>query len=640
MSEKTYCLSTPIYYPSDKLHIGHSYTTTIADAIARYRRMSGYKVLFMTGSDEHGQKIERKAKEKGVTPLEYVDPIVDSFKELWRMLNISYDDFIRTTEPRHQKVVQEIFRRIWEKGDIYKSEYEGWYCTPCETFWLERQLIDGKCPNPDCGRPVELTKEESYFFRLSKYADRLLEHIETHPEFIRPESRKNEMVAFIKSGLEDLCISRTTFDWGIPVPIDEGHVIYVWFDALSNYLTSAGLFQDEERFAQFWPADLHLVGKEIMRFHTIIWPIMLMALDLPLPKTVFGHGWLVLDGGKMSKSKGNVIDPIELINEFGADPLRYFLLREISFGSDGNFSREALIKRLNADLANDLGNLLHRSTAMLGKYYDFIVPELGAYQELDLKLQTLAREVLDNYRTYFDNLEINDAVAEVWRLIAAANKYIDESAPWVLAKTDRERLATVMYTLFETLRQVAVLIGPLMPATADKMWSLLGLSGSVQDCRFNQLEAWGGYPAGTKVTQGPPLFPRVEVESADKEETPVTTEAAQTLSDLKEEITIDDFAKLDLRVAKIIKAEPHPNADRLLKLQVQVGPEERQIVAGIAEHYKPEELIGKTIVIVANLKPAKLRGEISQGMLLAASAGDQLALITPEKEIPSGGRVK
>ncbi len=640
MSEKTYCLSTPIYYPSDKLHIGHSYTTTIADVIARYRRMSGYKVLFMTGSDEHGQKIERKAKEKGATPIEYVDPIVDSFKELWRLLDISYDDFIRTTEPRHQKVVQEIFRRIWEKGDIYKSEYEGWYCTPCETFWLERQLVDGKCPNPDCQRPVELTKEESYFFRLSKYADRLLEHIETHPEFIRPESRKNEMVAFIKSGLEDLCISRTTFDWGIPVPIDEGHVIYVWFDALSNYVTSAGIYQDAERFAQFWPADLHLVGKEIMRFHTIIWPIMLMALDLPLPKTVFGHGWLVLDGGKMSKSKGNVIDPIELINEFGADPLRYFLLREISFGSDGHFSREALIKRLNSDLANDLGNLLHRSTAMLGKYFDFIVPESGEYQDLDRKLQTLSREVLDNYRTLFDNLEINQAVAEVWRLIAAANKYIDESAPWVLAKTDRQRLATVMYTLFETLRQVAVLIGPLMPSTADKMWGLLGLAGSVQDYRFSQLESWGGYPAGNKIIQGPPLFPRVEAETVAEEETPMEAEAPQTLTDLKEEITIDDFAKIDLRVAKIIQAQQHPNADRLLKLQVQVGPEQRQIVAGIAEHYKPEELVGKEIVIVANLKPAKLRGELSQGMLLAASSDDQLALITPEREIPSGGRVK
>lgn len=631
MPEKTYYLTTPIYYPSDKLHIGHAYTTTIADMIARYRKMSGYQVLFVTGSDEHGQKIERKALEKGSNPLEYVTPIVESFQDLWQKLNISYDDFIRTTEERHIKVVQAIFTKIWENGDIYKSKYEGWYCNPCEAFWLERQLVDGNCP--DCGRPVELTKEESYFFRLSKYADRLLQHIEEHPEFIQPESRKNEMVAFIKSGLEDLCISRTSFDWGIPVPINAEHVIYVWFDALSNYLTAAGYLQDTEEFNRYWPADLHIVGKEIVRFHTIIWPIMLMALDLPLPKTIFGHGWLVMDGDKMSKSKGNVVDPLLLIEEFGADALRYFLLREISFGHDGNFSREALIKRTNADLANDLGNLLHRSTAMLDKYYHLVVPKPGARQQVDLDLEQLAAEVVSVYQESIDELKLNKGIAEVWRLIGAGNKYIDETTPWVLAKNDPERLATVIYSLFEVLRYVAVLIAPIMPGTAQEIWSRLGLTGLVAECQFADL-VWGGYPSGSKVQKGEPLFPRIEIteDEADGE--------AMELTDLKEEITIDDFAKIDLRVAQIIKAEPHPNADRLLKLQVQVGPEQRQIVAGIAEHYSPDQLVGKEIIIVANLKPAKLRGELSQGMLLAASGDGQLALVTPERTVPLGGKVK
>ncbi|NLA58114.1 MAG: methionine--tRNA ligase [Firmicutes bacterium] len=642
-----YYISTPIYYPSDRLHIGHVYTTTVADCLARWHRFIGDDVLFLTGSDEHGQKIERIAKAQGIEPKAYVDRIVDSFKALWKRYNISYDDFVRTTEERHRRVVQEVFRRIYEKGDIYKGEYEGWYCTPCEAFWVEKKLEDGKCP--DCGRPVELVKEESYFFRLSNYADRLLQHIEENPEFIQPESRRNEMISFIKSGLEDLCVSRTTFDWGIPVPMDEEHVIYVWIDALTNYLTGAGFLQDEEKFARYWPADLHLVGKEIVRFHTIIWPIILMALDLPLPKTVFGHGWLLMEHDKMSKSKGNVVDPVELADEFGVDAVRYFLLREVSFGQDGNFSRRALIDRINADLANDLGNLLHRSVAMVLRYRDGVIPQPGALTELEQDLQQLAAVTAADVNRHIDALEINAALSAIWRLIGRANKYIDEAEPWTLNKTGQtERLDTVLYHLGETLRILALLIKSFMPETGEKIWAQLGISHSIESCQLEDT-AWGGLQPGTEVVKGDPIFPRIDVEKlAEAEEASSVAEAKQEAADKAAEgkaeekflVSIEDFAKLDLRVAEVKAAEPVPGADRLLKLTVTIGQEERQIVAGIAQHYTPEELVGKRIVVVANLKPAKLRGVLSEGMLLAASTQDSLGLVTVERGLPSGARVK
>ncbi|SDF01544.1 methionine--tRNA ligase [Sporolituus thermophilus] len=645
MSRKSFYITTPIYYPSDRLHIGHAYCTTIADAIARYKRLAGYDVFFLTGSDEHGQKIERKAKEHGVTPIEYVDKIVASFKHLWEKLNISNDDFIRTTETRHKEVVQSIFQKIYDQGDIYKATYEGQYCTPCETFWLERQLVDGKCP--DCGRPVELVQEESYFFRLSKYQDRLLQYIEENPDFIQPASRRNEMINFIKSGLEDLCVSRTTFDWGIPVPFDTKHVVYVWFDALVNYITAAGYLHDREKFNKYWPADVHLVGKEIVRFHTIIWPIILMALGIELPKMVYGHGWLVVEGDKMSKSKGNVIDPLALIDEFGADAIRYFLLKEITLGMDGNFSREALINRINADLANDLGNLLHRTLSMIGRFNGGAIEGPGATEPIDLELVALAQNTAAAYEKYMEHMEINAALKEVWGLIGRANKYIDETAPWALAKdaAKKSRLNTVLYNLAEVLRIVSILISPFMPATAPKIWSQLGIEENLGDMRLDDAQRWGRLKAGTRVNKPEPIFPRIEVKADEEPETaatrrpPVAAAPMPAPAEQANEITIDEFAKMDLRVAKVLACEKVPKADKLLKLTVDLGTEQRTIVSGIALHYKPEDLVGKNVVLVANLKPAKIRGIESRGMVLAASNGDKLVLVDAP-DMPPGSKVK
>lgn len=642
--KKSYYVTTPIYYPSAKLHIGHAYCTTIADTLARYKRLSGYDVFFLTGSDEHGQKIQRSAEAEGITPIEYVDKIVAGFKHLWQLLNSSNDDFIRTSEKRHERVVQDIFRRIYEKGDIYKGEYKGLYCTPCESYWTELQLDENHCC-PDCGRPVEEVAEEAYFFKLSNYEERLIKYIEDNPDFIRPVSRRNEMINFIKQGLEDLCVSRTSFDWGIPVPIDEKHVVYVWFDALTNYLTPIGYLDDKEKFERYWPADLHLVGKEIVRFHTIIWPCILMALDLPLPKMVYGHGWLVVEGDKMSKSKGNVVDPVALIEEFGSDAIRYFLLREINLGQDGNFSRDALITRINADLANDLGNLLHRTLNMITKFQDGVILAPVAETDIDRSLIKDAQDATKEYIAHMDNMEISHAIKRQWAFISRANKYIDETAPWVLGKdeTKKGELATVMYNLAESLRIIAIMISPFMPESAPKIHAQLGLAHDFKDVHIDEITKWGLIPANTHIGKAEQLFPRIEVEKdevkqekrAKKEKTAQNREKSEKIEGV---VTIDDFNKLELRVADVLAAEKVEGADKLLKLSVDLGTEKREVVSGIAAYYKPEELVGKKVVMVVNLKPAKIRGIVSNGMVLAASDKDTLKLVSVD--MPAGSRVK
>ena len=650
MTKPTYYITTPIYYPSDKLHIGHAYCTTIADTLARFHRAKGEEVFFLTGSDEHGLKIQRKAQEKGITPIEYVDAIIANFKQLWNELNISNNDFIRTSEERHHKVVQDVLTKIFEQGDIYKKNYEGLYCVPCESYWLERQLVDGKCP--DCGRPVEKMQEESYFFKLSKYQEWWLQFIEENPNFIQPASRRNEMINFVKQGLEDLCITRTTFDWGIPVPFDKKHVVYVWFDALLNYLTGIKYGTDDAMFNKFWPASLHLVGKEIVRFHTIIWPIMLKAMGVELPQKVYGHGWLVIDGDKMSKSKGNVIDPLALIDEFGADAIRYFLLREIVFGNDGNFSRDALITRINSDLANDLGNLLHRTVSMIEKYHGGVVTNAGVSEDVDEDLQALVKTTVANFEKDMDAMEINSAIKGVWALISRANKYIDETGPWILAKDEAKaaRLQTVMYNLAETLRVVAILVAPFIPSTSPKIYTQLGLEVPAEflltDAEFGKMES-------TKVQKGEPLYPRIEIaedgatiiggkryEPKVEVPAPAVEEPKIEMEPIKEEITIDAFEKIDLRVGTVKAAEKVKKSKKLLKLQVMIGEEERTIVSGIAQYYEPEALIGRNVIVIANLAPAKLFGIESFGMLLAASDGNGNLVLADAPGMASGSRVK
>ena len=644
-NKEKYYITTAIAYASRKPHIGNSYEIVLTDAIARFQKLIGKDVFFLTGTDEHGQKIQLEAEAKGISPQQYVDGVAGEIKDLWGLMDTSYDKFIRTTDPAHKKVVQKIFKKLYDQGDIYKSEYEGWYCVPCESFFTETQVTDGCCP--DCGRPVQKTKEEAYFFKMSKYQDRLMKHIEEHPEFIQPESRKREMINnFLKPGLQDLCVSRTSFSWGIPVDFDPAHVIYVWIDALSNYITALGYDPDgsSDLYKKYWPADVHVIGKDILRFHTIYWPIMLMALGEPLPKQIFGHPWLLFDNDKMSKSKGNVMYADDLIRHFGVDGIRYYLLSEMPFAQDGNITYETIIARYNSDLANTIGNLVNRSVAMVSKYFGSVIPAPAAYNDLDNDLVATALSTVADVKSKMDNLKASDALSSILNLARRSNKYIDETMPWALAKDEsqKERLQTVLYNLIESIRIISVLISPFMPSTSAKIAGQINAG----ELSWESIQSFGKTKAGVNVGIAEPLFVRIDENEkmaqilAEQPKTAPAEKQEEPEKDTKPEVSIDDFAKLEFKTAKIISAEKIEKSDKLYKLIVEIGAEQRQIVSGIAKHYTADELIGKTVIVITNLKPVKLRGVESNGMLLAASIGDDLSLCTTDKPFPGGAQVR
>ncbi|MBF1035909.1 MAG: methionine--tRNA ligase [Parvimonas sp.] len=649
LEKKNFYLTTPIYYPNSNLHLGHTYTTIVADVLKKYKQAQGYDVFFTTGTDEHGQKLQESAIKAGKAPLEYIDPIVDSAKELWKTLDIDFDAFVRSTDKIHEKNVSDIFTKLYEKGEIYKGSYKGMYCVPCEAFWTESQLVEGnKCP--DCGREVSQSEEETYFFRLSKYQDKLLKLYEENPDFIQPESRKNEMISFINEGLTDLSVTRSSFDWGVRVPFDEKHIVYVWIDALSCYLTGVGYGTDEEKFNKYWPCDVHLIGKEIMRFHAIIWPSILMALDLPLPKKIFGHGWILFDDDKMSKSKGNIVYAEPIIERYGMDALRYFMLREFTFGQDGNFTYTKMLNRINSDLVNDLGNLVSRTVAMCEKYFGGIVPAQTELTDIDNDLIETAVTTRDRVAELMDKLNFSMALEEIWKLVRRTNKYIDETTPWTLIKEGQEdRLKTVIYNLLESIRIISGLIKPFMKETSSKINEQIGYS----DYSYEDLTKFGLLKVGTKVCKGKNLFDRLDVDKEleiiveknselielRKKKNSGSNEEKEVVDEERELITIDDFAKVELKVGKIIDCQPHPKADRLLVSKIDIGDEVRTIVSGIRKFYNEKDLIGKKVIVVTNLKPVNLRGVESNGMILAASDEENLSVLTVLNDVKEGSKV-